>query len=139
MEKQRIYLSPVKLEYSAKDDKFRLKAVAYRKMFTLNLSKIKHCEITTFINNDNAEKYSPEKGMLGFNLTDERKALERVMLHFSHLEKEAEKLDDKHYRITLKYDMDDETEILLRVLSFGPMIKVISPDSFIKQLKNRNK
>ncbi len=40
--------SPVKLEYSAKDDKFRLRAIAYRKLFTLNLSRIKGCEITAF-------------------------------------------------------------------------------------------
>lgn len=129
--------SPIKLEYSSKDDKFRLIAIAYRKIFILNLSKIESCEITDFEINDDIDKYAVDKQVLVLHLKDERKALERVMLHFSHLEKEAEKLDDKHYRITLKYDKDDETEILIRILSFGPMIKVVSPDRFIKQLKNR--
>lgn len=129
--------SPSNLEYSSKDDKFRLKAVAYKKMFTLNLSKITECEITDFDVNDNFDDYEVEKCTLVLILTDERNALERVMLHFSHLEKEAVKLDDMHYRIILKYDKSDETEILIRILSFGPMIKVVSPDNFIEKLKNR--
>lgn len=129
--------SPSKLEYSSKDDKLRLKAVAYKKMFTLNLSKITDCHITDFDINDDLDGYEAEKSMLVLNLTDERNALERVMLNFSHLEKEAVKIDDMHYQITLKYDKSDETEILIRILSFGPMIKVVSPDSFIRQLKSR--
>lgn len=129
--------SPSKFEYSSKDDKFRLKAVAYKKMFTLNLSKITDCHITDFDINDDLDGYEAEKSMLVLNLTDERNALERVMLNFSHLEKEAVKIDDMHYQITLKYDKSDETEILIRILSFGPMIKIVSPDSFIRQLKSR--
>lgn len=129
--------SPIKLEYSSKDDKFRLKAVAYRKLFTLNLCKIEDCAITDFEINDDAELYKSSRQSVEFYLTDERNALERVMLHFSHLEKKAERVDDIHYRIMLTYDKDDETEMLIRILSFGPMIKVISPKDFIKKLKNR--
>lgn len=44
-----------------------------------------------------------KKRILVLELTDERNALKRVMLHFSHLEKETERLDDTHYRITLFY------------------------------------
>ena len=84
---------------------------------------------------DREEKRRPDTLVL--ELTDERNALERVMHHFSYLKKETEKLDDKHYRITLEYDRDDETEILIRILSFGPLVKVISPQSFINKLKNR--
>ena len=94
-------------------------------------------DITDFDINDDLDGYEAEKSMLVLNLTDERNALERVMLNFSHLEKEAVKIDDMHYQITLKYDKSDETEILIRILSFGPMIKVVSPDSFIRQLKSR--
>ena len=129
--------SPIKLEYSSKDDKFRLKAIAYQKMFTLNLSKVQNCEMTDFDINDDLIKFEEEKRSLVLLLNDERNALERVMFHFSHLEKKTEKLDDKHYRITLKYDKGDETEILIRILSFGPMVRVISPDSFVEQLKRR--
>jgi predicted DNA-binding transcriptional regulator YafY len=59
------------------------------------------------------------------------------MLHFSHLEKETERIDDKHYKIKLFYEREDETELLIRVLSFGPVLKVIFPDDFVKKLVER--
>ena len=70
-------------------------------------------------------------------LTDDRNALERVMLHFSHLDRETERIDDNHYKITLYYEREDETELLIRVLSFGPVLKVVFPDDFIKKLFDR--
>lgn len=86
------------------------------------------------------EEYRPKpmkKRVLVLELTDDRNALERVMLHFSHLDKETERIDDDRYKITLYYERDDETELLIRVLSFGPVLKVIFPDDFIKQLCER--
>ena len=74
---------------------------------------------------------------LTVDLVDERNCLERFLLHFSHLEKEAQKLDDTHYRVHLKYDRDDETEILIRIISFGAKVRVISPDRFIQQIRER--
>ena len=79
----------------------------------------------------------PESASITVELTDERNCLERFMMNFSHLEKQAQKLDDLHYRITLKYDKDDETEILIRILSFGPKVKVIEPDYFISLIRQR--
>ena len=64
-------------------------------------------------------------------------ALERAMLHFSHLEKKTEKVSNDRYKITLYYDKDDETELLIRVLAFGPVMKVTEPESFIEQIKQR--
>ena len=63
--------------------------------------------------------------------------LERVMLHFSDMEKETERLDARHYRITLHYKRDDETEILIRILSFGPILKVLSPAYMVDQIRQR--
>ncbi|MDR1629839.1 MAG: hypothetical protein LBS36_06470 [Oscillospiraceae bacterium] len=74
---------------------------------------------------------------LAFELTDERNALERVMLHFSDCRKETRRIDDRHYNVTLWYDPKDETEILIRILSFGQMIRVTSPESFINLIKER--
>ena len=51
-------------------------------------------------------------------ITDERNALERAMLHFAHFEKQAERTDDGRYILRLKYYENDETEIVIRVLSF---------------------
>jgi len=52
------------------------------------------------------------------------------MLHFAHFEKQAEKIDDKTYVLKIKYAHDDETEIVIRVLSFGPRVKVLGSESF---------
>lgn len=67
--------------------------------------------------------YKAKKKKLVIELIDERNALERAMLHFSHLEKKTEKVSNDRYKITLYYDKDDETELLIRVLAFGPVRK----------------
>lgn len=74
---------------------------------------------------------------LTMELTDERDTLARVLLHFSHLEKETKRLDDAHYRVTLHYDENDETEMLIRILSFGPVVQVTEPESFRQKLRER--
>ena len=76
---------------------------------------------------------------LVLEITDERNALERVMTHFSHFEKSVEKIGDLHYRMTLTYDADDETELIIRVLSFGPMVKAVAPERFVQKIRERLK
>lgn len=128
---------PHRLEYSQKDDKFRLICVTSKDTYIINLARITKCSMSDKYHKFEDREEKRRIDSLVLELTDERNALERVMHHFSYLKKETERLDEKHYRITLEYDRDDETEILIRILSFGPMIKVISPKSFINKLKNR--
>ena len=52
-------------------------------------------------------------------------------------EKQAERLDDRHYRILITYNEDDETEMLIRILAFGPVIRVKSPTDFVELMKER--
>lgn len=59
------------------------------------------------------------------------------MLHFSHLEKITERLDEKHYRLQLIYNKSDETEMVIRILSFGPLLRVQEPAGFIELLRHR--
>jgi predicted DNA-binding transcriptional regulator YafY len=59
------------------------------------------------------------------------------MNHFAHLEKEVEKTGQDLYRIRLRYYQSDETEIVIRILSFGPVIKVLEPESFVEQIRSR--
>lgn len=72
---------------------------------------------------------------------DERRRLESwlgdYMLHFAHFEKQAERTDDGRYILRLKYYENDETEIVIRVLSFGPYVKVLEPESFVNLIKER--
>lgn len=134
--RQQLYFCiPYRLEYSEKDDRFRLLAVQNGHSITLNLSKITEC---TLLEQTQLPPYSlSKKRQLTLELTDERNTLERAMLHFSHFEKQAVRLDNDTYQITLWYAPRDEQEILIRILSFGPTVQVISPDSVIQQLKSR--
>ena len=61
------------------------------------------------------------------------------MLHFSHFEKIAEKPGDKHYRLTICYYRNDETEMLICVLPFGPLVRVTVHDRFIRMIKKQIK
>ena len=128
---------PYKLEYSPKDDKFRLITGNNRTALSVNLSRIVSC---TLLEPATTGEYHPRvmrKQELVLELTDERNALERCLLHFSHLEKETERIGEDRYRVTLRYEREDETELLIRVLSFGPVLKVISPERFKNQLRHR--
>ncbi len=128
---------PYKLEYSSKDDKFRLITGFRNKPLTVNLSRIDSVHILEPW--DESEYLQPRERekTLVMELYDSRNALERAMLHLSDLEKETERIDEKHYRITLNYKQGDETEILIRILSFGPVLKVIEPETMVKQIRER--
>ena len=52
-------------------------------------------------------------------------------------EKQAERTDDGRYILRLKYYENDETEIVIRVLSFGPYVKVLEPEGFVNLIKER--
>ena len=65
-------------------------------------------------------------------ITDERNALERVMLHFAHFEKQAEKLGPKKYLVRIKYNREDEAEMVIRILSFGPRVEVVDSENIRK-------
>lgn len=128
---------PMQIEYSAKDDKFRLKAVCGSSFHYVNVARIKECRLLEQDAAEICEQKVQERCKLTALLTDERNALERAMLHFSHLEKTTERLDEKHYRLHLTYDKSDAIEIVIRVLSFGPLLQVQEPASFIELLHKR--
>lgn len=128
---------PYRLEYSAKDDKFRLLSLGKRNTHTINLARVRGC--TLLEEHDPNSIHLPEERTceLTMLLHDERNGLERVLLHFSHFEKETLRLEDRLYQIKLRYDKEDETELLIRVLSFGPVLEVVAPDPFINLIKER--
>ncbi len=128
---------PHHLEYSERDDKFRLIAVGRSKFTIINLNRIQTCNMEPNASAFHAKQPQPKYCTLVLSLRDERKALERAMLHFAHFEKQAVRDDASHYTITLRYIAEDETELLIRVLSFGPMIEVKAPDAFRAQIRER--
>ena len=128
---------PDHLEYSEKDDKFRLISMGHGHPITVNLARILYCrpfrgEVKI------REHEAPDIGRTAvMRLTDERNALERVLLHFSHFRKRVEKTDDKHFRLYIDYDSEDETEVLIRILSFGPLLRVEGPGELEELVKKR--
>jgi len=127
---------PRSLEYSSKDDKFRL-YVASKGIAALNLSRIVDVKLLEQYSAGEDVTLVLKKEKLVLEVKDERNALERVMLHFSHFEKETIRLEEKKYQLTLWYEKEDKAELLIRVLSFGPMIRVMEPDSFISLVRER--
>ncbi|HAZ90560.1 MAG TPA: WYL domain-containing protein [Eubacterium sp.] len=136
-EVERVFI-PKHLEYSQKDDKFRVYADGLDGG-TYNLGRILSCEFYDGIPKrcrqhmrKNSEEY------VEFVLKDERNALERVMLHFAHFQKSVEKRDDDYF-VRLSYEKDDETEIVIRILSFGPVLEVVGPKHFRELIRERLK
>ena len=60
-------------------------------------------------------------------------------MKFSHYKKEIEKTGDDTYQIVLEYDRDDETDVLIQLMSFGSYINVISPLKIKKEICSRLK
>ena len=130
-------LIPRALEYSAKDDKFRLQGMVGKKHVTLNLGKIITVELGDAIEDNHVLQIDMPQEKLVLELVDERHTMMRALMHFSDLAKETEKLDDKHYVLTVYYDKSDETEMVYRVLSFGPTLKVREPECFVELVRKR--
>ena len=127
---------PQGLEYSEKDDKFRIIASGSRfKHF--NLARVIHCDFYAGDGPWNRKTMEDGKKDLTLLITDERNALERAMLHFAHFEKRAERVEENKYILHMKYYEYDETEIVIRVLSFGPLVQVLEPQSFVILIKER--
>jgi len=138
------YIDPEHLEYSERDDRFRLIGnIPGFRTIAINVVSIVSCEEADRIDELNAEfqlKNSGEKALRSavFELEDNSNALERFLLNFSHYEKVAERLDKEgRYRITIAYDETDEKDMVIRVLSFGPYVKAVSPDCFVELIKDR--
>lgn len=136
----RVFLcAPNHMEYSEKDDKFRVIADKSSQLHTLNMSRIACCVLLETVQQQEFLSRKARQCALTFRLKDERNALNRALLHFSHFEKETVKLSDKDYEVSLKYDREDEAELLIRILSFGPMVKVVAPERFITLIRERLK
>ena len=139
-QQKRFICAPCKIEYSEKDDKFRIISKIKNRHSILNIARINSCELTENSNVDDlSEEDLPDNRRTSVTLEiyDERKAMERVMLAFAHFEKSAVQVSDEVYRLTLNYDSFDETELVVRVLSFGPMVKVLEPESFRNLIQER--
>ncbi|SHK73400.1 WYL domain-containing protein [Anaerocolumna jejuensis DSM 15929] len=139
---------PHRIIYSGRDDKFRLLGVrlqsnGHHKQITMNFARIlKALPLSTSrLENINAAKYFKQKSCpapIVLEILKERNALERCMLQFASWEKQTEYEEERDcYICRIYYDRQDETELLIRILSFGPVVKVLGPEDFLRQVKKR--
>lgn len=129
---------PEFLEYSEKDDKFRVTGRGRHRRSVINLGRIVQCGRyeAEFYPLGGGQK-EPPMDRVTFELTDERKALERVMMHFAHFAKEAEKIGENRYRVSILYDRHDVSEMVIRLLSFGSLVEVTGPEDFVQRMRKR--
>lgn len=139
---------PIKLEYSRKNDKFRVYCYVFRKgkpsdSAVVNLGRINRVKYTGehYSGNISLEKYFAarrSKCPVIVKVTPERNAPERFMTEFASYEKHTEiNTETGECTIELWYDKNDETELLIRLLSFGPVIEIISPEHLRRQAAER--
>lgn len=141
-------VAPYQLQYSSKDDKFRLCCLEYHRGqyirdTILNMARIKSCRLSTQKAPENLDSWcfhpiqrAPEPVQL--EISGERNSLERCMLHFANYEKHTQYEEDrKCWLCSIYYDLADETELLIDILSFGPVVRVTGPDSFVRQIQQR--
>lgn len=154
----RHYFIPCRVEYSIKNDCIRVFGVeekSRRRLYQINLGKVVMVNPTgRYISKDNLPDVDRlmEKEYLEEPVTllikTERNALERAMLQFANYRKNTslyvEKRDDDFdgtkneiYKCEIYYGQGNETELLINILSFGPMVKVIGSKRFLRLVKER--
>lgn len=138
---------PARLEYSVKNDKFRLISIAYKNHHFTSLEILNLDRIETVTPMEKTFKATPDLNKIiqktyyrepvRLIIQDERNALERAMLQFANYEKNTTRLSKNKYECLIYYNLQQETELLIEVLSFGPMLQVTGNERFLQQLKKR--
>lgn len=139
---------PYKLEYSKKNNRFRIyvaRMVGNQSVSlgTINLSRIHAIQVSqvTYPNPIDMNKIFQWKRCIEpviLEITNERNGIERFMMEFASYEKQTViDEDNRKCTATLWYDLQDETELIIKLLSFGPVLQVTSPPRVLTQLKDR--
>lgn len=146
---RRILCLPFKIEYSKKNEKFRLHCYHIKHDAILQTRIINLGRITSVSETDKSGDNIPKSNFFKremqkqcepviIKVFNERNAPERFFMEFAPYRKYSERdLESGNCMVKLWYDKKDETELLIRLLSFGPVIEVIGPDSFRNQVKMR--
>lgn len=136
---------PLRIEYSRKNDKFRVYCLTLpkREEYLFNIGRIekavptgKHIKTETdledFFNRRRCEK------PVTVEVSGERNAVERFMMEFASFEKRSElDLATGKCRASVYYDEQDETELLIMLLGFGPVLKITGPEDFLEKVRER--
>ena len=155
---------PLKIEYSPKNDRFRLIALrcpfGRRKVIDrYRFDGIKNAGVSDSYRNtenngntlhdsikkaaslslDTLTRQSYDTKPVRLLIHNRRNALERTMLHFANYDKDTRQLDENTWECLIYYDSSMETELLIEILSFGPVVQVTGPDTFVELIRERLK
>lgn len=136
---------PLRIEYSRKNDKFRIYCISLsqNEEFLLNMGRIERAVPTGkhIAHETDMEEYfgrRRSKEPVTVEVSSERNAVERFMMEFASYEKRSElDLDTGKYRASIYYDIQDETELLIMLLGFGPVLKITGPGEFLEKVRER--
>lgn len=129
---------PLFLEYADRDDKFRLHIMHNGKLNIVNLARVASVEMMkwTYDLGLYKERENPHETIV-LEVTDERNALQRLLIQMSHYEKTARQTGERTYLVTITYDERDETDILIQILFFGPHVRILEPERMREQYLER--
>lgn len=123
---------PIRIEYSQRDDKFRVLCTSRRRRASvINLARITEVremavrhELPDELDDDALRCDEP----LVVAVSRERRADERFLMEFAGFEKRTEREEGSGVvTVRLWYDKNDETDLLIRLLSYGPALEIIAP------------
>lgn len=134
-------VAPYKIEYSMQDQKMRLIAVEYRNGEPKRIIRIKLASIVGYRMVERVKKidfkYFLQEEVLKEPLIIEvypiLNGIERVFIELSNYKREA--FYDKEQNLSIMkiyYEKVDEMDLVLKMLSFGKVVKILS-DGFIKE------
>jgi len=133
------YCYPSHLEYSKRDNCFRLYALTEKKKVRVfNLERVQNVLIVDsgIAKEEIAEKiveFERENERHLVVLFSERKNIpDKILTEFSPWKKSCIKAGKDKYRMSLVYDADDSREIVVRLLSYGADIFVADDDGTVR-------
>ena len=138
----------LKMEYSPKNDKFRaycylLRNDKIKSSGIINIGRITNIVDTgrifrTPVSMDDYFLSRKCDSPAVIKVTSERNGVERFMLEFASYEKHTVRdLETGEYIVELWYNEQDETELLICLLSFGPVIEILGPKPLREQAAMR--
>ncbi len=139
---------PFRIEYSGKDNKFRLSILSLKdeRPVAINISNLKYVEIIDETNEALRKKAleliisKKAEQPLSIEVENKRNSVERCFYLFSCYEKDAyfDKEKNKHV-LKMYYYKFDEKEIIKDILSLGSSVVVIEPESIRCEIIGRLK
>lgn len=130
-------VTPYLFEYSEREDKLRLWVNGGKLGSVINLARVVSAQLIDEAGDIPQQCPAERKEQVVLEAVDERMTFERALLHFAHYEKETEQLPNGRLLIRLYYSKADRAELAVQVLSFGPFVRVVEPESFARLIRER--